>query len=165
MPQLDPTWFASQIFWLFVCFTLLYIVLSRVILPPLQNIIETRSNTIENDLVMAQDLKVKAEESKVAYENILIKSRQSAQNLISEAEVAAKARAEEAAKTLDQQIAVQSSNASIALAEKKKKFLDELMPSTVEFSSMIVEKLTGHAPSKEQVKAAVNNATLSEQNG
>jgi F-type H+-transporting ATPase subunit b len=165
VPQLDPTWFASQLFWLFVCFSLLYVVLSRIILPPLQNVIATRNSTIENGLMMAQDLKAKAEESKIAYENILIKSRQSAQSLISDAEIAAKLRAEDAIKALDQQIAVQSSNASAALAEQKKKFLDELMPETLEFSSMIVEKLTGQVPSQEQVKAAVNNAKLSEQNG
>ncbi len=165
MPQLDPTWFASQLFWLFVSFTLLYIVLSRVILPPLQNVIATRNNTIENDLVMAQDLKAKAEESKIAYENTLIKSRQSAQSLINDAEIVAKSRAEEATKALDQQIAVQSAKASTALIEQKKKFMDELMPATLEFSSMIVEKLTGHAPSKEQVKEAINNAKTAQQNG
>jgi F-type H+-transporting ATPase subunit b len=165
VPQLDPTWFASQLFWLFVSFTLLYIVLSRVILPPLQNVIATRNNTIENDLVMAQDLKAKAEESKIAYENTLIKSRQSAQSLINDAEIVAKSRAEEATKALDQQIAVQSAKASTALIEQKKKFMDELMPATLEFSSMIVEKLTGHAPSKEQVKEAINNAKTAQQNG
>ncbi len=165
MPQLDPTWFASQLFWLFVSFTLLYVVLSRVILPPLQNVIATRNNTIENDLVMAQDLKAKAEESKIAYENTLIKSRQSAQSLINDAEIVAKSRAEEATKALDQQIAVQSAKASTALIEQKKKFMDELMPATLEFSSMIVEKLTGHAPSKEQVKEAINNAKTAQQNG
>jgi len=164
VPQLDPTWFASQLFWLFVCFTLLYVVLARVILPPLQNIIATRNNTIENDLVMAQELKARAEESKLAYENILIKSRQSAQSLINEAEVAAKSRAEDAIKALDQQITVQSSNASATLSEQKKKLLSELMPTTLEFSSMIVEKLTGHAPSQEQVKTAVNNAKSSVEN-
>ncbi len=155
MPQLDPTWFASQLFWLFVTFSVLYLLLSRIVLPPLQNVIASRKGVIDNDLRVAQELKLKAEQAKQSYEEILVKSRATAQSFIVEAELASKARAEEAIKALDAQMAVQSANASTAIAGKKQEFMKELVPATAEFSALIVEKLTNHAPSADQVKRAL----------
>lgn len=165
MPQLDPTWFASQLFWLFICFTVLYILLSRLILPPLQGVITSRKTAIENDLNVAQELKSMAEQAKLSYETTLIKSRDSARSLIAEAEANSKKRSEEAIKALDAQVAVQSANATAAISAKKQEFLNELMPATLEFSSLIVEKLTKHAPSAEQLKSAFDMAKSPQKNG
>lgn len=162
MPQLDPTWFASQLFWLFVCFTILYMLLSRIILPPLQGVIATRKDTIEGDLNAAQEFKTSAEQAKLSYEETLAKSRESARILMTEAEVANKARAEEATKALDAQMAVQSANAIAVISSKKKEIMDSLMPFTLEFSSLIVEKLTKHSPNPEQLEKAFAVAKLSE---
>ncbi len=155
MPQLDPTWFASQLFWLFVTFSVLYMLLSRLILPPLQKIITSRQGVIDNDLAVAQELKLQAEQARQSYEETLAKSRLTAQSLISEAAVDAKKKAEEATRALDAQIATQSANAAAAIAAKKQEFMSELLPATAEFSAMIVEKLTSRAPSGEQVKRAL----------
>ena len=50
MPQLDPTWFASQLFWLAITFVTLYVVLSRFVLPPLLEIIARRAQTAQDDM-------------------------------------------------------------------------------------------------------------------
>ena len=60
MPQLDPTWFASQLFWLAITFAVLYTVLARAVLPPLQNIVARREGTIEGDIASAEALKEQA---------------------------------------------------------------------------------------------------------
>jgi F-type H+-transporting ATPase subunit b len=156
VPQLDPTWFASQLFWLFVCFTILYLLLSRLVLPPLQNVIASRKEVIENDVYAAQDLKLKAEEAKLSYETILIKSREEARDLINKAMMDSKAQAEEAIKALDAQVAAQSLSASSAISVKKQELLNNLTPMTLEFTALIVEKLTQKTPSEEQVKRAAN---------
>lgn len=158
MPQLDPTWFASQIFWLFVSFSLLYFLLSKVVLPPLQKIIELRKTSIEDDLTAAQKLKEEAEEARKSYEETLVRSRDSAQSLIAEAEIEAKKGAEEAIKSLDAQLATQSQTASRKIEEKKKELVDGLMLSTSDFSKIIVEKLTGKVPSAEQIEKALEQS-------
>lgn len=163
MPQLDPTWFVSQLFWLFVCFTILYLLLSRLILPPLQGVITSRKGVIANDLGAAQDFKSRAEQAKLSYENTLAKSREAAQSLISEAEAASKIQAEEAIKALDAQVAVQAQSASSAIAAKKQQLLNDLTSATFELPSLIVEKLTHKIPNMEQVKHAVSMATTETQ--
>lgn len=161
MPQLENPWIASQLFWLFVCFAALYLVLSRVILPPLQGVISTRKNTIENDLNLAQELKAQAEQAKQSYENTLIKSRAEAQKILSDAEATAKLRTDEAKKALETQISIQLTNATAAINAKKQELLKEIMPSTAELSKLIVEKLIEQTPSPEQIKRSVDLAVSS----
>ena len=46
MPQFNPAWFASQVFWLAIVFIALYYVLSRVLLPRLAETIDQRAAKI-----------------------------------------------------------------------------------------------------------------------
>ena len=59
MPQFDFTTFSSQIFWLAICFTILYIFISKVILPRIAEIKKIRQETIDQDQISAQDLEAK----------------------------------------------------------------------------------------------------------
>ena len=49
-PAFDPTWFASQLFWLAVFFLGLYFALGRYVLPKLSDTLEKRANRIASDL-------------------------------------------------------------------------------------------------------------------
>jgi len=57
MPQLDPTYWASQAFWLILLFTFLYLALSRTFIPKIKECIDDRENKIKDDLDEAQKLK------------------------------------------------------------------------------------------------------------
>ena len=50
MPQLDPTYWASQAFWLILVFSILYISISKFYLPKIKNNLENREKKIEEDL-------------------------------------------------------------------------------------------------------------------
>ena len=54
LPQLNPEHYASQIFWLAITFGLLFIVLSRVVLPKIAGGLQARKNRIEGDLNAAE---------------------------------------------------------------------------------------------------------------
>lgn len=47
MPQLDVTTYTSQLFWLFICFSFLYLTLKYQIIPKLEQIKQNRWNHIE----------------------------------------------------------------------------------------------------------------------
>lgn len=155
MPQLDPTWFVSQLFWLGLSFGFLYLLLSLFVLPPLQTVIASRKGAVDWDLETAQALKSAAEHAKQSYEHTLLESREMAHALMNEAEATSKARAAEANKALDAQVAAKLAHASTAIAAKKKALLEALNPATVELSKMIVEKLTHSKPSEADVKRAL----------
>jgi len=57
MPQLNPEFWASQIFWLILIFSILYIVVWKIFLPKITDSIENRKSRIVNDLNETQKFK------------------------------------------------------------------------------------------------------------
>lgn len=62
MPQFDPSSFASQIFWLAICFSLIYLALSKIFLPRIRDILQNRQNVITNENTLAQQLQTEIDE-------------------------------------------------------------------------------------------------------
>ena len=71
MPQLDPTYWSSQAFWLILIFTLLYFSISKFFLPKIKNNLDNRENKIKEDLENANKLKELSESKLKEYELIL----------------------------------------------------------------------------------------------
>ena len=63
MPQLEQTeFFISQLFWLVVTFTFLFIFLWRISLPRISSVLEKRESKIDDDITSAKQLQAEAEE-------------------------------------------------------------------------------------------------------
>ena len=71
MPQLDPTYWASQGFWLILIFTILYISISKFYLPKIKDNLDNRENKIKEDLENANKFKEQSEAKLKEYEFIL----------------------------------------------------------------------------------------------
>ena len=84
MPQLDPSTFGSQLFWLLVCFGALYLVLSFIVIPRISNTLTARAETLEGDLAEAEKLRGQAETALKAYEDALAEARSRALALAQE---------------------------------------------------------------------------------
>jgi len=157
MPQLDPTWFASQLFWLAFTFVALYFVLSRLVLPPLQDVIARRQQTVSNDISSAQSLKSQAEEARQNYERTLAETRARAQQMLIDAAQEHKSKAERASKEMDKQIEIRLSDASRRISARKDEMIETLTPTATELTAMIVEKLTQQKPTSDQVSRIIND--------
>ncbi len=155
MPQLDPTWFVSQLFWLLVSFVLLYTVLARFVLPPLQNIIARREGTIEGDIARAETLKSEAETARQDYERTMVEARERAQQLINDSMATHKAKADLANKDIDRQIASKLAEATTRITSQKKELIASLAPATEEITSLIVEKLTRKNTTKDKIGSVI----------
>lgn len=155
MPQLDPTWFASQLFWLAITFVGLYFVLSRLVLPPLQDIIARRQQAVAGDIEQAQNLKAQAEAARLEYERMMLEARERAQAVITDAVAQGKAAAEQASRNLERDIEKKLSEATQKIEATKQQLIDGLSASTAELTEMIVTKLTQTEPNKDKVKAVL----------
>ena len=71
MPQLDPTWYASQLFWLCVSFFTLLFVMANFIAPKIADILARRQNKIDEYIDKAAETKRRAEESLAKYNEAL----------------------------------------------------------------------------------------------
>tara|TARA_B110000971_G_C19522918_1_gene282539 strand:- start:1 stop:417 length:417 start_codon:yes stop_codon:yes gene_type:complete len=84
MPQLDPTYWASQAFWLILIFTLLYLALSKLFIPKIKESIDDRENKIKDDLDEAQKIKRLAEQKLGEYELSIDDAKKEVQKIIFE---------------------------------------------------------------------------------
>ena len=62
MPQLNPEFFVSQLFWLAVFFSILFIFLWRISLPRIAVVLEKRQSKIDEDISSAKELQEQAQE-------------------------------------------------------------------------------------------------------
>lgn len=155
MPQLDPTWFASQLFWLFVCFTLLYVLLSQLILPPIKATLERRATATDGDIAAAEQARDLAARARQDYEQTLAQSREMAHALINEVLEENKRHAEATLRELDVEIGKKLQEATMKMDAKKHELFAELTPATAEFTSMIAHKLTHKNITAESAGGAV----------
>jgi F-type H+-transporting ATPase subunit b len=78
MPQLDSSTYSSQLFWLVVCFVVLYFILSYIALPKIAKVLEAREETIEDKINKASMYREQAENLLADYEAILAQAREDA---------------------------------------------------------------------------------------
>ena len=71
MPQLNPEFWISQISWLIIIFISLYTILSKLILPKISEVLETRKSQILSNLDDAEKFKKESELNLKKYETIL----------------------------------------------------------------------------------------------
>ena len=71
MPQLDLSTFASQAFWMVLCFSLLWIMLSIFITPKITDVLEQRKRKIDDYIRKAEKLNQQAKTSLEKYEQAL----------------------------------------------------------------------------------------------
>ena len=81
MPQLNTEFWISQIFWLTLTFGILYIVLSKFILPKISTNLEMRKSQIQENIEAADKQRKNCEAKLKEYEDIISKSKLEAKNI------------------------------------------------------------------------------------
>ena len=85
MPQLNPEFWISQIFWLIITFGILFIVLTKVILPKISDNLETRKSQILENIETADRQKEESQKKIDEYEKIILDSKLKAKSYFNEA--------------------------------------------------------------------------------
>lgn len=158
MPQLDPDYFAPQLFWLVVSFALLYILMSRVALPRVSNVIAARRDKIAGDLDKAESLKKEADAALADYEKALADARARAQAIAAETRTRLKAETDRLRAELEAKLAAKTSEAEAQIRRAKESALANLKPAASEVAAAIVSKLLGEPIETESAGRAVEAA-------
>lgn len=158
MPQLDPSSFSSQLFWLVASMAVMYAALRWKILPALLGILDAREAAREGDLSRAHAMKEEAEAVKAAYEQAMSEAHRRAQALFAEAEAKNAQALEQSLAALTRESAQQTAQAERKLADAKSAAMQALLPEAAGLASAIVEKLTHMKPERARAEAAVAQA-------
>ena len=85
MPQLNPEFWVSQIFWLILTFGILYGILSKFILPKISANLESRKTQISDNIEAADKQRKESEIKLKEYDDIILKSKIEANNIYNKA--------------------------------------------------------------------------------
>lgn len=156
MPQLDPSSFSSQIFWLLITFGLMYLFMARMAIPSVGKVLRNRQDRIQKDIEQAEKLNHEAKELKAEYEKSLEITRRKAHNLIAVAHDKAAATAKERHAELDAKVADKLAAADATLQETQQKAEQAFKPVAKELSQLIVKKLIDKDVQDESVTQKVD---------
>lgn len=126
MPQLDPSTFGSQLFWLAICFVTLYLVMALVVIPRITGTMGARADQLDGDLAEAEALRNKAEAALKAYEEALAEARTNALGLAQEMRAEVQAETDRQKAELDAKLAEQAAQADARLAAARDAAMDGL---------------------------------------
>ncbi|ACK52702.1 H+transporting two-sector ATPase B/B' subunit [Methylocella silvestris BL2] len=157
-PPFDSSNFSSTLIWLAISFGLLYYLLSKIALPRVEGILNTRQGKITSDLEEAHRAREKSEQAAAEHEKTIASARAKAQALAQEAQ--AKINAENDAKrhALESNLAGKLADAEKQIVETKSKAMANVETIAAEAASAIVERLTGRPADGVAVAAAVSQS-------
>jgi F-type H+-transporting ATPase subunit b len=154
-PPFDTSTFASQLLWLAITFGLFYLLMSKVVMPRIGGILETRNDTIARDLDDAAGSKAEADAAIAAYEQELAAAKAKGNAIASTAREAAKKKAAADRTAVETSLNNKISAAEARIADIKTKALADVGAIAEETATAVVEQLIGGKVSKAEIASAV----------
>ena len=155
MPQLDPTYWASQAFWLILTFTVLYISIAKLYLPKIKNNLDDRENKIKDDLDAANKFKDLSELKLKEYEKILENSKKEVIKIHLESKNKLDKDIQAKKDVMDKEIETEITKAQQEINELKKNSILDIQNISKDLASNIIENISGDELNESSIKAAV----------
>lgn len=158
LPQFDPAHWAGQVFWLLAIFLVLYLVLSKILLPKVGGAIDAREGKIAGDLAEARRLRDEAEAQSKAAAAETAGARARSQKLAVDAK--AKANAEAAARQAaeEEKLNVKLAEAEASIAAARTQAMGNVRTIASDTAAAIIEKLTGAVADPAELDKALATA-------
>ncbi|MEM5502149.1 F0F1 ATP synthase subunit B [Ahrensia kielensis] len=154
-PPFDTSTFASQLFWLAITFGFFLWFMSKVIVPRIGNILETRQDRIAQDLDKAREFRDDADASIAAYEQELAEAKAKANEIGQIAREKANAEANAERAKVEAELGTKLSAAEARIADIREKAMSEVGGIAEEAASEIFTQLIGGTVTKADLAKAV----------
>ena len=159
MPQLDPTYWASQAFWLILVFTVLYISTAKFYLPKIKNNLDNRDNKIKDDLDSANKFKDLSELRLKEYEKILENSKKEVIKIHLDSKSKLDKDIQEKKDLMEREIDAEISKAQQEIVELKKNSISDIQNISKDLAADIIENISGAQLNESSIKAAVEDVS------
>ena len=157
MPQLDPEFWFSQIFWLVITFGILYLVLSKIILPKISDNLETRKSQVLDNLELAEKQRNESEAKLKEFDNIILKSKIDAKNLFNESRKKLLDDINNKRQKLEEEIDKEVKIVESEIGELKKKSPEKINKIAIQTSSDLINQLIGANVNNSSITAIVSD--------
>jgi len=157
MPQLNPKFWISQIFWLTVTFGFLYIVLSKLILPKISANLEIRKSQILENIDEAEKQRKESEEKIKEYDKIIHDSKIKAKNYYNQAREKILMDINKKKESLDKDLNEEINKAELEIKDLKNKSPEKITKIAIETSNDLIKQLIGVEVNNSSISAIVED--------
>jgi F-type H+-transporting ATPase subunit b len=159
LPQFRFEYWGGQIVWLLFVFAILYWLLAKVFVPRLRGIQDTRAQTIADAVEQARRVQSEADGQAAAAKAEIDGARAQARNLAAEAKAQAQAEMAVSQAAEDERLNAELAKAEERIRAMRDKAMANVGQIAADTAEAIVAKLTGTAPSRAEVAAALGART------
>ena len=159
MPQLDPTYWASQAFWLILVFTILYISIAKFYLPKIKNNLDNRENKIKEDLDAANKFQDLSELKLKEYEKILEDSKKEVIKIYIESKNKLDKDIQAKKVAVEKEIENEITKAQKEIVELKNNSISDIRDIAKDLASNIIENISGDKLNESSITAAVEDVS------
>lgn len=162
LPQMDPTWFASQSFWLLITFCAMLVIVRVCVMPLMRATVDLRQARLDEDIEATEKLKAKAETIIKEYDARIAEARKETQDILARAQ-----QESQALLTVSEQAFNDRLNARIADSEKqldriRAEALDNVKRIAADITGAMAEKIAGVTLLPDEISASVAEAAKKE---
>lgn len=156
LPQLDPTWYASQAAWMLITFCATFLLMWKAVLPRISSVTDERQRRLDDDMKKAEAFKAEAETVLKEYQSVMASANERARSILEDAqkEIAEQTKAREADFTerLERRIA----DGEKELNETKERVLSGVRDIAAGLVPEAVFKLSGIRPAEKTAEKEIS---------
>ena len=157
MPQLNPEFWISQIFWLILTFGILFIVLSKLILPKISESLEKRKSQILENISLAEKQREESENKIKEYEKIILDAKNEAKNYFNSARQKALQEINKKKEPLENEINEEIKVAENEIINLKNSSSEKIQKISVTTSEDLIKQLIGIDVNSSSISAIVSD--------
>ena len=157
MPQLNPEFWISQIFWLVITFASLFLILSKFILPKISKNIEFRKSQIQENIETADKQKAESEKKIAEYEKHILESKNEARNYYNEARKKILKDIDKKREQLENILDKEINDAEKEISELKKNAPEKINKIATETTSDLIKQLIGEELNNSSISTIVED--------
>jgi len=158
VPQLDISTFSTQIVWLVITFSALFLIMWRVAVPRISDALEQRQKRMDDNLNKAAEFKKDAELAIEAYEKSLAEARETAHSAITDANATLLAETSAKNAELGTKLKSMLSASEANIAKALEDAMGNVHKVAEEVATTATERLLGEAVDASVVSTAVDIA-------
>ena len=155
MPQLNPEFFASQLFWLVITFVFLFIFLWRISLPRINSVQTKRENKIKEDIKKAKQLQAEAEDIQEQINKQLGQAKSDSAELIKSAFVKLQDESSKKLEELDKSLSTKIDATYEAIEKNKNESMNQIYEQINDITKLMISKISNIQVNEGEIKMAV----------
>jgi len=157
MPQLNPEFFISQLFWLVITFTFLFIFLWKYSLPRISSVLEKRENKINDDINAAKQLQAEAEKIQKNIDDQLNKAKSESSDIIKAVTSKLQNYTSKELQKFDEELNKKLEESSLMIEQNKLKSLEKIDDQIYDIAKLTFSKIANISTTDNEVKEVVDH--------